>query len=1152
MFLLEWTASDLLLIALAGIAMIGTVVWLVPSAKVPRKREYTKAEITAYDNQIPRYFIAAAVALVIGGLHVIVKSLPGFWQWLWQAGYGGHLFRDLSNSHIIIVGGGTVLLTGLTWYVLPRFTNRPLFSTSLAGASFWFTIIGVFGFYLSWLALGLVEGSMVRHGMDYMAAKEALGAWHRVPTRFTSSIMGVGYWTFVLNVFLTVLVAKHVTPKPLNYLTKFIVVSAGALFVGTVQGVIQVLPANADWIHYAGKFGEYVDPISHAHINLVTGMMVALSGFLIYFSPRMGGTALGKREANRIFWTLVPGSLVFYLTFLSLGLILGGAVNGYGGLQIPQIVPFVSRRMPLFISVAGTLMLAGFWVYFTTLWRSLKLGSLVEHVRQATPAAFWFVSSFALVIGTFQGLLQALPPTLRVFTTAEEVPNIHAQLNMIGGVLLALIGLVYLLLSELVGQRASRHLSRLSLFAIAGGIGGYYLTTLTTGLLRLGFINQGLNDAQAAARLGWAAPAALVISAIPLFVGFAAFGLAVLRATRDYRAEMARDLRQAPARFSGPMPARLSRIPKGYVLGMEFTAGLFGFPGIGWLFAGQAMPAVALMMIGPSIAWALLPMLFSPYTGTIFSRLGWATLLIWLPASALLSSVVLAFYLRRRLANPQLAGASSNNGRNLLTVNGVLMSEVLSTDNNGSGNRSHTSTPGESQSGLSQSGASSKSKTGRRIPLAPAFGIGLVILALISIPVVPLMMGIPQETVQQSMMAKLPDKATGAYLDVGNGEQSGVVKLFPWSFAVDEFPAESPAVNPFHLHSLLVSQKGLDEAVNYQLFHLQDGDQIPLQAEEISFQRQLRLTPTEPLEPGDYMLDIPIGGMFSGREYYYFRVDPAIVTLPPMAEDPNNLVISEVSDNATPISSGSSGWLEAFPLSSALISAMMALVMLRRMRQKVRPHEAAWALAFVMFAVAAASQVIGDLVGWTPTLARLYYVTGATLVVGWLGLGTWLVVVRKPWLRSVGLWAMILLSGYGLGLVSLSPVDSANLAELGWHALTKPATLTVLTITINSLGTLVLVGGALYSAWAFWRKRIMRDRMLGLILLAAGTLVVAAGGSLTRLGHEQYLYIAMSSGVALMFWGYLKTIRPATAAHPEASVARLAPPDPSQQVQASI
>ena len=62
-------------------------------------------------------------------------------------------------------------------------------------------------------------------------------------------------------------------------------------------------------------------------------------------------------------------------------------------------------------------------------------------------------------------------------------------------------------------------------------------------------------------------------------------------------------------------------------------------------------------------------------------------------------------------------------------------------------------------------------------------------------------------------------------------------------------------------------------------------------------------------------------------------------------------------------------------------------------------------------------------------------------------------------------------------------------------------------------------------------SQIMRTRMFGCVLLAAGALIVAAGGSLTRLGHEQYLYIAMSIGVTLMYWGYLMTVRVQSSQH---------------------
>jgi hypothetical protein len=59
--------------------------------------------------------------------------------------------------------------------------------------------------------------------------------------------------------------------------------------------------------------------------------------------------------------------------------------------------------------------------------RQLNLRSFWGQPRQTTPSAFWLASSVALLIGTFQGLLQVFPATAYFLTTPEEVPNIHAQ-----------------------------------------------------------------------------------------------------------------------------------------------------------------------------------------------------------------------------------------------------------------------------------------------------------------------------------------------------------------------------------------------------------------------------------------------------------------------------------------------------------------------------------------------------------------------------------------------------------------------------------------------------------------------------------------------------------------------------------------------------
>ena len=1086
MFLLEWTASDLLLIVVAAAAMIGTVIWLVPSTKDKRPAHaYTQAEITAYDRRIPLYFLAAALALVLGGLHMVIKNIPGFWQWLWEAGYGGHLFRDLANSHIIIVGGGTILLTAITWYVLPRIVNRPLYSNTLAAGSFWFTFIGVVGFYLAWLVLGLVEGNLVRGGMNYMDAKALVGSWHTVPTRITSMIMGVGYWTYVLNVFLTVWVSRRVTSKPLDYLTKFIAVSAAALFAGTVQGVLQVLPANADWIHNAGKFGEYVDPISHAHINLVTGMVVSLAAFIGYFSFRLGGREISRRKMNVLFWLLVPGSLIFYFTFLLTGLILGGAI------EVPAAIhTFLAQNFTILIAFSGVAMLSGFWAYFSILGFSLRFRTLKQQFFEATPTAFWLVSLIALFVGTFQGLLQAIPATSRILTIPEEIPNIHAQLNMIGGVLLALIGLVYYLLPELTKQKAASNLKQLSLFGISFGIAGYYTITLLSGLRRLHFMEQGMTSIQAAAQLSWVAPLSLFIIALPILVGFCAFALAVYRATEFFRSEFAADLRLIPARFSGPMPSNLNGIKPIYMIAIEAVGALFGWPGVGWLFSGQTMIGIALLLIGPAIAWAVLPMLFSPFTNTMLSQWNWLTLVVWLPGSALISSSLLAFRLWRKR---------------------------------------HPATKAATQAATTSTSQPERATAPpQRISRRVAIGAAIIFVFLFSVPVLPFFMGIVDGTPQYTLIPALHDRSSGAYLDVSDTEQQGLMKLFVWNFPLDEVPANLPVLNPTFVHNIVISQRGLDDVERYQLYHIhgETNHRIELAALQDAGGRQLVLTPTETLESGDYMLTIPVDGMFAGREYYYFRLDPFVAALPVIS--PEQPVAS-----TTPQQPASTVWLEVFPLTSAMISLLLVWVMVGRLRTKVRPHEAAWAVAFAMFALAAGAQVVGDIAGWTATLARIYYVLGATLVVGWLGLGTWLLLVHQPWLRNVGLWSILLLTGMGFGLISLTPVDATALAQQGWQALEKPIALTIVTIATNTIGTVLLVGGALWSAWVFWRKRMMKQRMYGLILIAVGAMAVAAGGSLTRLGHQQYLYIAMSIGIGLMLWGYLKTIRPAAVYAPQ-------------------
>jgi hypothetical protein len=87
--------------------------------------------------------------------------------------------------------------------------------------------------------------------------------------------------------------------------------------------------------------------------------------------------------------------------------------------------------------------------------------------------------------------------------------------------------------------------------------------------------------------------------------------------------------------------------------------------------------------------------------------------------------------------------------------------------------------------------------------------------------------------------------------------------------------------------------------------------------------------------------------------------------------------------------------------------------------------------------------------------------------------------------------------------------------------LTRNGFIILLTILLNIFGTITLVGGAIYSAFLFWRKKILANRMFGNILIAAGALSPAMGGSFLRAGLTDWLYLSELIGAILMFIGFV-------------------------------
>ena len=105
--------------------------------------------------------------------------------------------------------------------------------------------------------------------------------------------------------------------------------------------------------------------------------------------------------------------------------------------------------------------------------------------------------------------------------------------------------------------------------------------------------------------------------------------------------------------------------------------------------------------------------------------------------------------------------------------------------------------------------------------------------------------------------------------------------------------------------------------------------------------------------------------------------------------------------------------------------------------------------------------------------------------------------------------------------VLLAPIDyarvesfrlSGKVIEWRWVRMFSPF--------INLYAASFLIGGAVASGLRYRQQPDMRHRFLGNPLIAAGALLPGIGGTFTRFGHTEVLYVTELVGIVTIYLGY--------------------------------
>jgi len=212
------------------------------------------------------------------------------------------------------------------------------------------------------------------------------------------------------------------------------------------------------------------------------------------------------------------------------------------------------------------------------------------------------------------------------------------------------------------------------------------------------------------------------------------------------------------------------------------------------------------------------------------------------------------------------------------------------------------------------------------------------------------------------------------------------------------------------------------------------------------------------------------------------------------------------------------------PIVTTVIAAVFAAAVFRRWRTRGGAHLLWWAIGLAAYGAGTLTEAAVTLVGWREGLFRAWYIMGALLGGAPLAQGTvYLLLSRRTAHRlAAGLLPVIALAAT---CVLLSPIDYAavephrltgRVLEWRWVRAFSPF--------INLYAFVFLVGGAILSAVRYSRQPDQRHRFTGNVLIAVGALLPGIGGSATRFGHVEVLYVTELIGLVLILAGYRRIV----------------------------
>ena len=198
---------------------------------------------------------------------------------------------------------------------------------------------------------------------------------------------------------------------------------------------------------------------------------------------------------------------------------------------------------------------------------------------------------------------------------------------------------------------------------------------------------------------------------------------------------------------------------------------------------------------------------------------------------------------------------------------------------------------------------------------------------------------------------------------------------------------------------------------------------------------------------------------------------------------------------------------EYIPILTTVFSVYFFIEIFRHYRHRKKTYLLWWSIGVLTFGLGTLAESINVLLGWNEVNLRYWYIVGALLGGFPLAQGSVYLLMKRRFATLTSILYILLIAVASLCVV-LTPIElpeafdgrlTGKVFSWTWVRYFSPF--------INVYAFIFLVGGAIYSAIKYYRQGIKKAPFRGNIFIAVGGLLPGIGGSFTRMGYVEVLYV---------------------------------------------